>query len=90
MEATLFTEWMFILLAGDQELLVEIGDILRFWHRHPVVAPKVSGFSFNAALLMSSAGLQNSASNRQCDKATNRAVCSRRDPRIAADPPPFR
>ncbi len=44
---------MFILLAGDHKLPVEISDILCFRHRHPVIAPKVSGFSFNTALLMS-------------------------------------
>jgi hypothetical protein len=43
---------MLILLASDQKLPVEIRDILRFRHRHPVITPKVSGFSFNAALLV--------------------------------------
>ena len=70
-----------ILLAGTQELPVEIGDILCFRHRHPVIAPEVSGFSFNAALLVR---LGRRAKLR-CEppvrrKATKRAVCSRRDP----------
>jgi hypothetical protein len=43
---------MCIVLAGDQELPVEISDIRRFRHRHLVIAPKVSGFSFDAALFV--------------------------------------
>jgi hypothetical protein len=49
---------------------------------NPMVAPKVFGLAFDAALFVGSAGVQNSASNRQCERnATNRAVSSRRYPR---------
>jgi hypothetical protein len=43
---------VFVLLAIFQQLPVPIGDILCFRHRHPVVAPKISGFSLDAALLV--------------------------------------
>ena len=36
--------------VGSPEWLVS--EILRFRHRYPVIAAKVPGFSFNAALLV--------------------------------------
>jgi hypothetical protein len=43
---------VFVLLAILEQLPVPIGDIRCFGHRHPVVASKVSRFSFDAALLV--------------------------------------
>src|SRR5712691_11728741 len=43
-------EPMFIFLASHEKLPIQSGDIHR--HRDPVVAAKVSGFSFNAAFFM--------------------------------------
>src|SRR5689334_11482410 len=43
---------VFVVLASDQELPVEISDIGRLRHGYPVVAPEVSGFPFNAALFV--------------------------------------
>ena len=42
----------FVLLTRGDYLPVPFGDIHRFRHRHPVVATKVSSFSFDAALLV--------------------------------------
>ena len=43
---------LFVLLASRQELPVQVREIRRFRHRHPVIAPEVSSFSFDAALLV--------------------------------------
>src|SRR5579863_1505091 len=42
----------FVGAAGGQQLCVEIFEIARFRHRHPVVAPEVAGLALDAALFV--------------------------------------
>jgi hypothetical protein len=43
----------FILAAGGEQLRIEIGEVARLRHRHPVIAPEVAGLAFDAALFVS-------------------------------------
>src|SRR5229473_5389688 len=43
----------FILATGGEHLRVEIGEVARLRHRHPVIAPEVAGLAFDAALFVS-------------------------------------
>src|SRR5262249_48451330 len=42
----------FIFSTCVQQLPVQIGDIHRLWHRHPVIPPEIASLSFNPTLLM--------------------------------------
>ena len=42
----------FIFAASGQELGVEVGEVPRLRHRHPVVAPEVARLTLDAALLV--------------------------------------
>ena len=42
----------FILATGGQQLRVELREVPRLRHRHPVVAPEVAGLAFDAALFV--------------------------------------
>ena len=69
-----------IRLAGGQELRIQLLQVARLRHRHPVVPPEPPDLALHPALLVRlRPGVQNSDANRQCERnATNRAVSSRR------------
>src|SRR4051794_21141568 len=43
---------LFVLLAGGQQLLVQLGNSGSLGNRHPMIPPKISRFSFHAAFLL--------------------------------------
>ena len=73
---------LLVFATSRQDLPVQLPYIRGFRDRNPVVPPEVPGLSLYASLLMRLGGLQNSLSNRQCERnAMNRAVSSRWCPR---------
>src|SRR5581483_6618490 len=46
-----------VLPTGGQGLLVQLGQVSRFWHRDPVVAAEVAVLALHAALLVALGGI---------------------------------